>query len=153
VAVFGSSFGGYAVLAALAFTPDVFTCGVDICGWSNLVSLFETFPPYYKPIGPLLWDRVGHPEKDAELLRARSPWYRVDQIQAPLLIAQGANDPMVKSSEVLEMVEMLRKAGKVVEYVEYPDEGHGLARPANRLDFYAKAEKFLAEHLGGRYDE
>ncbi len=153
VAIFGASFGGYATLAGLTFTPDVFCCGVDICGWSNLLSFFETIPPYYKPIGPLIWDRIGHPEKDAELLRSRSPLFHVDQIRAPLLIAQGANDPMVKASESRQIVEALRKAGKIVVYVEYADEGHGFARPENRLDFYAKAEKFLAEHLGGRFEE
>jgi len=110
-------------------------------------------PPYEKPFEPLFWDRVGHPDKDAEFLKSRSPLFAVDRITRPLLIGQGANDPWVKKSESLQIVEALRKAGKQVEYVEYPDEGHDFTRPENRLDFYARAEKFLAQHLGGRYQE
>ncbi len=153
VAIFGSLYGGYATLVGLAFAPEVFRCGVDISGPTNLITWMETTPPYWKPIEPLLWARVGHPVKDAEFLRSRSPVFHVDKITSPLLIAQGANDPRVKPSESLQIVEALRKAGRDVEYVEYPDEGHGFARPENRLDFYAKAEKFLAKHVGGRYEE
>jgi dipeptidyl aminopeptidase/acylaminoacyl peptidase len=123
---------------------------VDVSGPSNLITFLKTLPPYLKPIEPLLWDRIGHPEKDAEFLKSRSPLFSVDRIKKPLLIAQGANDPTVKRSESLQMVEALKAAGKTVEYVEYPDEGHGFMRPENRLDFYARAEKFLARHLGGR---
>ena len=153
IAIFGYSYGGYAALMGLASSPDVFCCGVDICGPANLITYIKTLPPYLKPIEPLVFDRVGHPERDAEFLESRSPLFMADRITKPLLIAQGANDPHVKKSESLRMVEALKKAGKVVEYVEYPDEGHGFARPENRLDFYAKAEKFLARHLGGRYEE
>jgi dipeptidyl aminopeptidase/acylaminoacyl peptidase len=134
----------------LTFTPDLFACGVDIVGPSNLITFQETIPPYWKPLEPIFWGRVGNPTKDAEFLKSRSPLFKVDRINKPLLIAQGANDPRVKKSESLQMVEALKKAGKVVEYVEYADEGHGFARPENRLDFYGKAEKFLAQHLGGR---
>jgi dipeptidyl aminopeptidase/acylaminoacyl peptidase len=98
----------------------------------------------------VLWDRVGHPQKDAEFLKSRSPLFHVEKITKPLLIAQGKNDPRVKVSESLQIVEALKKAGKQVEYVEYPDEGHGFAKPDNRLDFYRRADDFLAEHLGGR---
>ena len=150
IGIFGSSFGGYATLVGLTFTPDVFACGVDIVGQSNLITYMETIPPYWKPLEPVLWARVGHPVKDAEFLRSRSPLFKVDQITKPLLIAQGANDPRVRTAETRQLVDALERAGKVVEYVEYPDEGHGFARPANRLDFYARAEKFLAKHLGGR---
>jgi dipeptidyl aminopeptidase/acylaminoacyl peptidase len=153
IAIFGNSFGGYAALAGVTFTPDVFCCAVDICGPSNLVTFINTLPPYIKPFEPLIWDRIGHPERDAEFLKSRSPLFAVDRITKPLLIGQGANDPRVKKSESLQIVEALRTAGKQVEYVEYPDEGHGFERPENRLDFYAKAEKFLAQHLGGRYQE
>ena len=153
IAIFGSLYGGYAALVGLTATPETFRCGVDICGPSNLITWIENIPPYWKPYEPLLWDRVGHPEKDAEFLRSRSPLFHVERITRPLLIAQGANDPRVKKSESLGIVDALRKAGKAVEYVEYPDEGHGFARPENRLDFFAKAEKFLAKHLGGRYEE
>jgi dipeptidyl aminopeptidase/acylaminoacyl peptidase len=153
VAIFGSSFGGYATLVGLALTPDLFCCGVDICGMCNLVTFLKNAPPYWKPLEPILWDRVGHPERDAEFLKSRSPLFMVDKITKPLLIGQGANDPRVKKSESLQIVEALKKAGRAVKYVEYADEGHGFARPENRLDFYAKAEKFLAKHLGGRYEE
>ena len=153
VAAFGRSFGGYATLICLAFTPDTFCCGVDVSGPTNLISFVKAIPPYWKPLGPLWFDRIGHPEKDAEFLMSRSPLFHVDKITKPLLICQGANDARVKVTESLQMVAALRKAGKSVEYVEYPDEGHGAFRPENRLDFYARAEKFLAKHLGGRYEE
>mgnify|MGYP001589951415 CR=1 FL=1 len=150
IAIFGGSYGGYATLVGLTFTPELFACGVDIVGPSNLITFQETIPPYWKPLEPILWQRVGHPVKDAEFLKSRSPLFHVDKIVRPLLIAQGANDPRVKKSESLQMVEALKNAGKTVEYVEYPDEGHGFARPENRLNFYGKAERFLADHLGGR---
>lgn len=153
VAIYGGSYGGYATLVGLTFTPDVFACGVDIVGPSNLITFQKTIPPYWKPIEPIFWDRIGHPEKDAEFLKSRSPLFHVDRIIKPLLIAQGKNDPRVKVSESLQIVDALKKAGKEVQYEEYADEGHGFARPENRLDFYAKAEKFLAKHLGGRYEE
>ena len=150
ICIFGGSYGGYATLVGLTFTPDLFACGVDIVGPSNLITFQETIPPYWKPLEPILWQRVGCPVNDVEFLKSRSPLFHVDKIVRPLLIAQGANDPRVKKSESLQMVEALKRAGKVVEYVEYPDEGHGFARPENRLDFYGKAEHFLSEHLGGR---
>lgn len=153
IAAFGTSFGGYATLLALTDTPELFACGVDIVGPSNLVTFIENLPPYMKSVQPLIWDRIGHPKKDAEFLKSRSPLYRADRIVKPLLIAQGANDPRVTRVESLQIVEALRDAGKDVEYIEYPDEGHGFARPENRLDFYARAEKFLAKHLGGRFEE
>jgi dipeptidyl aminopeptidase/acylaminoacyl peptidase len=153
VAIFGGSYGGYATLAGLAFTPDLFACGVNLVGPSNLVTLLSTIPPYWKPWVPIMYARVGHPEKESEFLKSRSPLYHAERIEKPLLIAQGANDPRVKKAESLQIVESLKKKGKIVEYVEYEDEGHGFARPENRLDFYARAEKFLATHLGGRYEE
>jgi dipeptidyl aminopeptidase/acylaminoacyl peptidase len=153
VAIFGGSYGGYATLVGLTFTPDVFACGVDIVGPSSLITLQETIPPYWKPFEPILFDRVGHPKNDAEFLRSRSPLHKADKITKPLLIAQGANDPRVKKSESLQIVDAMKKAGKDVQYVEYPDEGHGFARPENRLDFYAKADKFLAKYLGGRAEQ
>jgi len=153
VAIFGGSYGGYATLAGLAFTPDVFACGVDIVGPSSLITLMQTIPPYWKPMESIFFTRVGHPEKDAEFLKTRSPLHSADKITKPLLIAQGANDPRVKKAESLQIVEAMKKAGKDVQYVEYPDEGHGFARPENRLDFYAKADKFLAKYLGGRAEQ
>ena len=153
IAIFGGSYGGYATLVGLTFTPEVFCCGVDIVGPSNLITFMNTIPPYWKPWEPVWWTRVGDPVKDAEFLKSRSPLFKVDQITKPLLIGQGANDPRVKKSESQQIVAALKANGKVVEYVEYPDEGHGFARPENRLDFFAKAEKFLADHAGGRYEE
>lgn len=152
VAIFGTSYGGYAALVGLASTPERFVCGVSIVGPSNLITFQENIPAYWKPLEPLFWDRIGHPERDAGMLKARSPLFMADRITRPLLIAQGANDPRVRKSESLQIVDVIRKAGKEVEYVEYADEGHGFAKPSNRLDFYARAEKFLASHLGGRFE-
>jgi dipeptidyl aminopeptidase/acylaminoacyl peptidase len=152
IGIFGGSYGGYAVLSGLTKTPELYACGVDIFGPSNLFTLLDTLPPYWEPIKPMFYRRVGHPEKNKELLRERSPLFFVDRIAAPLLIAQGANDPRVKRSESLRIVEALREAGKTVEYLEFADEGHGFIRPENRLTFYARAEAFLAEHLGGRLE-
>ncbi len=153
VAIAGEAYGGYAALVGLTETPDMFACGVDIVGPSNLITFMESIPAYWKAVEPILFDRVGHPVKDAELLRARSPLFNVDRITKPLLIAQGANDPRVRKEESRQLVEALKKAGKPVEYIEYPDEGHGFTKPENRLDFYGRAEKFLAQHIGGRFEE
>ena len=152
VAIMGGSYGGYATLVGMTSTPKKFACGVDIVGPSSLITWMNTIPPYWKPMEPLLWDRVGHPVKDKDFLESRSPLFHVDKIVRPLLIAQGKNDPRVPVAESIQIVEALKRAGKTVEYVEYPDEGHGFAKPKNRLDFYAKAEKFLSEHIGGRYE-
>lgn len=150
IGIMGGSYGGYATLAGLAFTPELYRCGVDIVGPSNLFTLLESIPPYWKPMVAIFHARMGHPERDAELLRQRSPLFHAHRIRAPLLIGQGANDPRVKRQESLQIVEALRKAGREVEYVEYPDEGHGFFKQENRLDFYRRAERFLAKHLGGR---
>ncbi len=153
VGIMGGSYGGYATLAGLTFTPDLYAAGVDMVGPSNLFTLLESIPPYWKPMVALFHTRMGHPEHDADLLRAVSPLFHVENIRAPLLIGQGANDPRVKRTESLQIVEALRRAGKAVEYVEYPDEGHGFFKPENRLDFFRRAERFLAQHLGGRAEE
>jgi len=150
VAIYGNSYGGYAALMGLVQTPDVFACAVDIVGPTNLITFIKRMPPYWKPIESVLWDRVGHPEQDAEFLRARSPLFNVEKITKPLLIAQGANDPRNYTAESVQLVEALRAAGKEVEYHEYADEGHGLTKPENLLDFSAKTERFLAKHIGGR---
>jgi dipeptidyl aminopeptidase/acylaminoacyl peptidase len=150
IAIMGGSYGGYATLVGLTFTPDAFCCGVDIVGPSNIISLLKTIPPYWGPMKEMFAKRVGDPVKDEEFLKSRSPLFKVDQIKAPLLIGQGANDPRVKQAESDQIAEALRKANKKVEYIVYTDEGHGFARPENRLHFYAKAEEFLATYLGGR---
>ncbi len=150
VAIMGGSYGGYATLVGLTFTPDVFVCGVDIVGPSNILSLLKTIPPYWTPMRAIFDKRVGSIEKEEEFLRSRSPLFKVDRIKAPLLIGQGKNDPRVKQAESDQIVEAMHKAGRPVEYVIYTDEGHGFQRPENRLHFYAKAEEFLAKYLGGR---
>jgi dipeptidyl aminopeptidase/acylaminoacyl peptidase len=150
VAIAGGSYGGYATLVGLAFTPEEFACGVDIVGPSNIITLLKTIPPYWEPLKVLFAKRVGDIEKDEEFLKSRSPLYKADKITKPLLIGQGKNDPRVKVAESDQIVEAMRKAGKPVEYVIYPDEGHGFARPENRLHFFAITEQFLAKHLGGR---
>ncbi|MHC4862251.1 MAG: alpha/beta hydrolase family protein, partial [Planctomycetota bacterium] len=151
--VYGGSFGGYAVLCALTKTPDLFTCGVDIVGPSNLITFSRSIPPYWEPLRALFARRVGDVESEEEFLRSRSPLFKVDHIQAPLLIVQGKNDPRVNREESLQIRDALESEGKTVEFLEFDDEGHGFAKPENRLVFYAKAERFLAEHLGGRFEE
>lgn len=150
VAIMGGSYGGYATLVGLTFTPEVFACGVDIVGPSNITTLLKTIPPYWAPMKALFAKRVGDPEKEEAFLKERSPLFKVDAIQRPLLIGQGANDPRVKVAESDQIADAMRKAGKPVEYVLYPDEGHGFVRPENRLHFFAVTEQFLAKHLGGR---
>lgn len=150
IAIMGGSYGGYATLVGLTFTPDVFACGVDIVGPSNLVTLIQSVPPYWAPMMAMFAHRVGDLEKEEEFLKERSPLFFADQIEKPLLIGQGANDPRVKQAESEQIVEAMRQAGKPVEYALYTDEGHGFARPENRLHFYAIAEGFLAKYLGGR---
>ncbi len=149
IAIYGGSYGGYAALAGAAFTPDVFVCAVDLCGPSNIVTLIKSIPPYWEPMRKLFDERVGNVDAEKEFLESRSPLFKADQIKIPLLIGQGANDPRVKQAESEQIVEALRSKGKPVEYIVFPDEGHGLARPENRLKFYAMAEVFLAKHLGG----
>lgn len=153
IAIYGGSYGGYAALVGAAFTPDVFRCAVDIVGPSNLKTLLETIPPYWAPLKAQLYKRVGNPETDEEFLWSRSPLSRVRDISIPLLIAQGANDPRVKQAESEQIVAALAEAGIDYEYMLFPDEGHGFAKPENRLKFYAAAERFLAKYLGGRFEE
>ena len=154
VAIMGGSYGGYATLVGLTFTPETFVCGVDIVGPSNLVTLLQNVPPYWVPILPMMKDRVGDwtTEEGQKSLLAKSPLARVDQIQRPLLIGQGANDPRVKQVESDQIVEAMKQKNIPVTYVLYPDEGHGFARPENRLSFYAVAEAFLSEHLSGQFE-
>ena len=152
VAIMGGSYGGYATLVGMTFTPQVFACGVDIVGPSNLITLMETVPPYWQPTIQLFTSRVGdfRTEEGREFLLQRSPLSFVDSIQKPLLIGQGANDPRVKQSESDQIVKAMQEKEIPVTYVLYPDEGHGFARPENNLSFFAVAEAFLAQCLGGR---
>ena len=152
VAIMGGSYGGYATLAGLTFTPETFACGVDIVGPSNLETLLSTIPPYWAPLVKLFHTRMGDPntEEGLALLKAASPLYKADQIVKPLLIAQGANDPRVKQAESDQIVGAMKEAGIPVTYVLYPDEGHGFAKPSNSIAFNAITENFLSECLGGR---
>jgi len=153
VAIMGGSYGGYATLVGLTFSPDTFACGVDIVGPSNLKTLLETVPPYWVPMIAQLYRRVGNPETDADFLWSRSPLSRARDIRIPLLIAQGANDPRVKQAESEQIVAALVDAGIEHEYMLFPDEGHGFAKPENRIKFYTAAERFLARYLDGRYED
>lgn len=152
IAIMGSSYGGYATLVGLTFTPDVFAAGVDIFGPSNLLTLMESLPPYWTPIQANMYHRIGNPQTEADFLKSRSPLFFVDRIKSPLLIGQGANDPRVKQSESDQIVEAMRQVGKPVKYIVYSDEGHSFTRPENRLHFCAMVEVFLAQHLGGRFE-
>jgi dipeptidyl aminopeptidase/acylaminoacyl peptidase len=152
VAIYGGSYGGYAALVGATFTPDLFRCAVDLVGPSNLKTLIESIPPYWKPMVALFNTRVGNPETEVDFLWSRSPLSKVDQIRIPVLIAQGANDPRVKQAESEQIVAAMRDKGIAYEYLLFPDEGHGFAKPANRLRFWAAAERFLATHLGGRHE-
>jgi len=147
MAIYGGSYGGYAALVGATFTPDVFRCAIDIVGPSNLITLLNTIPPYWFGVVTTFHKLLGHPEADRDFLWSRSPLSRVDDIRIPLLIAQGANDPRVKQTESEQIVDALSKAGVPHEYLLFEDEGHGFARPENRLRFYEAAERFLAEHL------
>ncbi len=154
VAIMGGSYGGYATLVGLAFTPDTFACGVDIVGPSSLVTLMNNVPPYWYQFMPVMKQRVGDWTTEAGQadLLAKSPLSKVDQITKPLLIGQGANDPRVTQLEADQIVAAMEAKGIPVTYALYPDEGHGFARPANRTSFNAVTEAFLSEHLGGRYE-
>lgn len=152
VAIMGGSYGGYATLAGLTYTPDTFACGVDIVGPSNLVTLLSTIPPYWAPAMKLFTTRVGDnsTEEGRDFLMKCSPISRVDAITRPLLIGQGANDPRVKQSESDQIVAAMQAKKIPVTYVLFPDEGHGFQRPENNTAFNAVTEAFLAQHLGGR---
>jgi dipeptidyl aminopeptidase/acylaminoacyl peptidase len=153
VAIFGGSYGGYAALAGATFTPDLFRCAVDIVGPSSLITLINSIPPYWKPLLATFHERVGNPETEEDFLKSRSPLFYVDRVRIPMLIAQGANDPRVKQAESEQFVAAMKEKGIDHEYLLFEDEGHGFARPENRLEFYAATERFLAKHLGGRAEQ
>jgi dienelactone hydrolase len=155
IGIMGGSYGGYATLAGVAFTPDVYAAGVSSVGPSNLITLLESIPPYWEQIRKLFYERMGDPntpEGKAQLLR-QSPLSAAAKIKTPLLVIQGANDPRVNKRESDQIVIALRDRGFPVEYMVAPDEGHGFARPVNNMAMFASAEKFLAKYLGGRYQE
>lgn len=153
VGIMGGSYGGYATLAGLAFTPDVYAAGVDIVGPSNLITLLNSIPAYWESFKKQMYTRMADPATDEgqAWLRERSPLNSADKITAPLLVVQGANDPRVKQAEADQIVVAMRDLGREVEYLVAPDEGHGFRRPENNMAMIAASERFLAEHLGGRY--
>ncbi len=153
VGIYGASYGGYATLAGVTYTPNLYACGVDYVGVSNLFTFMNTIPPYWKPFLTMMYEMVGDPKKDSLLMRDVSPVFSVDKIKAPLFIAQGANDPRVNIAESDQMVEALKKRGVAVEYMVKDNEGHGFGNEENQFDFYGAMEKFLAKHLGGRIGE
>ncbi|HSM18262.1 MAG TPA: S9 family peptidase [Gemmatimonadales bacterium] len=155
VGIFGGSYGGYATLAGVTFTPDLYAAGVSYVGPSNLLTLLAAIPPYWKPIKAIFDVRLGNPDdpEDHARLVAQSPLFSAEQITAPLLIIQGANDPRVNKRESEQIVVALRDLGREVSYMLAPDEGHGFAGRENRIAVAAALERFLAKHLGGRYQE
>jgi dipeptidyl aminopeptidase/acylaminoacyl peptidase len=150
VCIYGGSYGGYATLAGLVFTPELYACGVDIVGPSNVKTLFEAIPPYWAPMKKRMLLQVGDVENDEAFNKKISPLFHAENIRVPLIVAQGANDPRVNIREADQIVKAMRDKGLPVTYVVYTDEGHGFARPVNRLDFYGRVDEFLAKHLGGR---
>ena len=148
IAIYGASYGGYATLAGLTFTPDLYACGVDYVGVSSLFTFMESIPPYWELYRKMLYEMVGHPEEDKDLLAASSPLLHIDKIKVPLFIAQGANDPRVKKSESDQIVKALNSVGIEVPYMVKDNEGHGFYNQENQFDFYREMEKFLKKHIG-----
>ncbi|MFT3885134.1 MAG: S9 family peptidase [Flavobacteriales bacterium] len=151
VAIYGGSYGGYATLAGITFTPDLYACGVDYVGVSNLFTFMKTVPAYWKPFMDQMHEMVGDPKKDSLLMAEASPVFHADKIKCPLFIAQGANDPRVNKAESDQMVEALKKRGVEVEYMVKDNEGHGFHNEENRFDFYNAMDKFLDQHIGSGY--
>ena len=155
IGIIGASYGGYAALAGLAFTPDLYAAGVSVVGPSNIITLLESIPPYWESVRKLFYKRMGNPttEEGRAKMKAQSPLYSANKIKKPLMVVQGANDPRVKQAESDQIVVAMRQLDLPVEYLIAPDEGHGFSRPENNMAFIAAAEKFLATHLGGRYQK
>jgi dipeptidyl aminopeptidase/acylaminoacyl peptidase len=150
VAIYGGSYGGYATLAGVAFTPDLYACAVDYVGVANMFTFMKTIPPYWEPYKAMFYEMVGDPVKDSALLAAASPVLHAGNIKTPLFVAQGANDPRVNKAESDQMVEALKKRGVAVDYMVKNDEGHGFANENNRLDFYKAMDKFFDKYLSGK---
>lgn len=147
IGIYGGSYGGYATLAGLAFTPDLYACGVDYVGVSNLFTFMQTIPPYWEPYLEMMYEMVGHPQMDKNLFEQTSPVFHADKIKAPLFIAQGAKDPRVVKAESDQMVEAMRRNGVEVKYMVKENEGHGFANEENRFEFYSAMEQFFNAHL------
>ena len=147
IAIYGGSYGGYATLSGLTFTPDLYACGIDYVGVSNLFTFMNTIPPYWKPYLEMMYEMVGNPDTDEELLRSASPVFHVDEIKVPLLVAQGKNDPRVNYNESNQIVDALKKKGVDVQYIIKDNEGHGFHNEENKFEFYYAMEQFLKKHL------
>lgn len=147
IAIYGGSYGGYATLCGITKTPDLYACAIDYVGVSNLFTFMKTIPPYWKPLLQMMYDMVGNPEEDREMMQANSPIFNVDKIKAPLFIAQGKNDPRVNKNESDQMVEALKKRGIEVDYMVKDNEGHGFSNEENKFEFYLAMEEFLNKHL------
>lgn len=147
VAIYGASYGGYATLAGITYTPDLYCCAVDYVGVSNLLSFMQTIPPYWKPYLEMMYEMVGNPNSEYEMLKAASPVFHVDKIKCPLFVAQGAKDPRVNINESNQIVEALQKRGVTVEYMVKENEGHGFSNEENQFAFYKAMEKFLKKHM------
>ena len=148
IAIYGASYGGYATLAGLTFTPDLYACGIDYVGVANMFTFMNTIPPYWKPYLDMMYEMVGNPEEDSVLFRKISPVFHADKIQVPLFVAQGAKDPRVNKDESDQMVNALKERGIDVEYLVKENEGHGFRNEENRFEFYEAMEGFLAKHIG-----
>jgi len=155
VGIMGGSYGGYATLAGVTYTPDMYAAAVAIVAPSNLQTLLESVPPYWESIRTVFYKRMGDPNTPEGLaqMKRQSPLYSADKIKTPLMVVQGANDPRVNKREADQIVIALRDRNYPVEYLVAPDEGHGFARPVNNMAMFAAGEKFLAKHLGGRFQE
>lgn len=151
VAIYGGSYGGYATLAGITFTPDLYACAVDYVGVSNLFTFMNTVPPYWEPFKKMMYEMVGDPKKDSLMMREASPVFHADRIKCPLFIAQGAHDPRVNKDESDQMVAALKARGIEVEYMVKDNEGHGFHNEENRFDFYNAMDKFLDAHIGSGY--
>ena len=149
IAIYGGSYGGYATLAGVAFTPDLYCCAFDYCGVANMFTFMKTIPPYWEPYKAMFYELVGDPSKDSLLLADASPVMHADKIKTPLFIAQGANDPRVNKNESDQMVDALKKRGVPVEYMVKNDEGHGFANENNRIDLYKAMDRYFAKYLAG----
>jgi dipeptidyl aminopeptidase/acylaminoacyl peptidase len=153
IAIYGGSYGGYAALAGLTFTPTLYACGISYVGPSNIFTLLESIPPYWEPLREMEYEMIGDPIKNKDLLMQISPLFHADKINVPLFVAQGANDPRVKKAESDQIVEAVRRHGKDVVYMVKDNEGHGFHNEENRFDFYKEMEKFLAKHMGLRQEK
>lgn len=150
IAIYGGSYGGYATLAGITYTPDLYACAIDYVGVSNLFTFLQTIPPYWKPMLEMMYEMVGNPQKDSAMLAASSPALNAEKIKTPLLVVQGANDPRVNKAESDQMVEALKQRGIDVEYMVKDNEGHGFRNEENVFEFYRAMEAFLAKHMGGK---